>query len=434
VSTVARLFFGNDADILAETRFQLLLAAELVIVLGTSLVSPILDTLATVYAVSPAVIGLMVTAITAPAIVLIPIGGSLADWYGRRPVLIVGLLLFGGGGSALAFTTDFRVVLALRTIQGAGFAFTLPTLITTIRDLYGGQRESTGQGLRNATGGVSNALFPILAGGLVVVAWQLPFLLYGLALPVAVTLYVWFDEPADLHTNDARMDGNGGEPSTGGDGGRLRYTKQVLKAALRRRVAAILVARAFYSVAMFAFLTYISLVVANIFDGSPGLTALLISVWAGIYSIVSTQAGRVTGRWGYTGPLIVLHAGLGIGLILTVVGPSIYVAGLGVVCIAVGVGTGGALYRSLVTGFASKRLRAGLVSISEVLGRVGASVTPVVLGLGISVLEPDLGIALALQYVLGGTGLVTMVVGIGCAVVYWLDSPSNERPTATSQM
>jgi hypothetical protein len=111
---------------------------------------------------------------------------------------------------------------------------------------------------------------------------------------------------------------------------------------------------------------------------------------------------------------------------LTVISPSIYVAALGVVCIAIGVGLGGALYRSLVTGFASKQLRAGLVSISEVLGRVGASATPVVLGIAISLLEPELGITLALQYVIGGTGLLTMAAGIGCAVVYWsVSAPTN---------
>lgn len=166
--------------------------------------------------------------------------------------------------------------------------------------------------------------------------------------------------------------------------------------------------------------------VANVFGGSPRTAALLISVWAGVYSVVSTQAGRITGRWGHTAPLIVLHAGLGVGLILTVISPSIYVAALGVVCIAIGVGLGGALYRSLVTGFASKQLRAGLVSISEVLGRVGASATPVVLGIAISLLEPELGITLALQYVIGGTGLLTMAAGIGCAVVYWsVSAPTN---------
>ena len=220
--------------------------AELVIVLGTSLVSPILDTLATVYGVSPAVIGLMVSAVTAPAIVLIPIGGSLADLYGRRPILIIGLLLFGAGGSALTLTTDFRVVLGLRAVQGAGFAFTLPTLITTIRDLYEGQRESTGQGLRNATGGVANALFPILAGSLVVIAWQLPFLLYGLALPVAISLYMWFDEPTDTDPNNTRTDGGGRVLSTDVDNGRMGYAKQVLKTAIQYKVAAVLIARTFF--------------------------------------------------------------------------------------------------------------------------------------------------------------------------------------------
>jgi MFS family permease len=424
VARVARLAFGDSAAILGDTQFRLLLAAELMIVLGASLVSPLLETLTGVYGVSPGTVGLMVTAVTAPAAVVTPVAGSLADWYGRRPVLITGLTLFGTGGLALAFTTDFRVVLVLRGVQGLGFAFTLPTLITTIRDMYSGQREATGQGLRNATGGVANAVFPAVAGALVVVAWQLPFLLYALAVPVAAGLYRWFNESDDRSTDGA--EGTESAPgSSTGDGDSLEYVRRVLDVTTRRHVAAMLVARTLFTVVIYAFLTYNSLLVARVFGGTPALAAVLVSLWAGTYSVVSTQTGRITGRWGHVGPLVLLNAGLGVGLVLVAVGPTVHVAGVGVLCIGVGVGLGGALYRSLVSGFAPKELRGGVVGVGEVLGRLGATATPVGLGLVVSGLEPDLGTTLALQWAVGGTGVAVTVVGLGCVLVYYLTAPAD---------
>jgi len=432
ISKIGHVAFGESATILGDTRFQLLLSAELVIVLGTSLISPILNSLSGVYDVSPGTIGLMVTAITAPAVVLIPIAGSLADRYGRRPVLIAGLFLFGSGGLSLVFTTDFRAVLVLRGIQGVGYAFTLPTLITTIRDLYTGQQESTGQGLRHATGGIGNAVFPILASVAVVVAWNLPFLLYGLAVLVANGMYTWFDEPTGRNADTVQSGSVDRERSTPATTGQRAYVRQVLGVTIRPHVAAILVARTLFSVVVFAFLTYNSLVVAHVFDGTPALAALQVSLWAGVYFVVSTQAGRITGRWGYTVPLLVLNAGLGIGLVLLAVGPSIHVAGLGIVCIGVGVGLGGGLYRSLISGFAPEALRAGVVSVGEVVGRLGASATPVVLGLVITYLEPDLGTRLSLQWTIGGTGLVIFVVGISCVGLYHVTVPSDDGTVPTS--
>jgi MFS family permease len=134
-----------------------------------------------------------VTAVTAPSVVLIRLSGALTDSIGRKPVLVGGLLCFGGAGTGIAFTTDFGLVLALRVLQGIGFAGIAPVIITCLGDMYSDSAETTAQGLRFGVTGFSQALFPAAAGVAVGVAWQFPFLLYGLAIPVALAIALGFE-------------------------------------------------------------------------------------------------------------------------------------------------------------------------------------------------------------------------------------------------
>lgn len=224
--------FGDDVAVLQETNFQLLLLANGMPALGTALLSPVLDSLTDPFGVSPASIGLMVSVFTAPPIVMIPVAGAFADRYGRKPILVSSLILFVLTGTAIAFTTDFRVVLGLRLLQGVAFAGLTPIIITSIGDLYTGTEEATAQGLRFTGSGFSQTLFPLLAGLLVVIAWQYPFLLYALSLPVAVLVFRWFD----------RSNAPGTTPAL--DGGDTRSYRRVLfRLVRRRRVLALVIAR-----------------------------------------------------------------------------------------------------------------------------------------------------------------------------------------------
>jgi DHA1 family bicyclomycin/chloramphenicol resistance-like MFS transporter len=65
--------------------------------------------------------------------------GSSADRYGRRPVLLAGLILFLVGSTASALATSFPILLLGRVIQslGAGCGITLARAIA--RDVYGPQ-------------------------------------------------------------------------------------------------------------------------------------------------------------------------------------------------------------------------------------------------------------------------------------------------------
>ena len=74
---------------------------------------PVLPVLAADLRVDDARIGLAMAAYTAPAIVLAPLFGIIADLHGRRWMLIFGLALFGlarqrGGARAVVTTGCWR--------------------------------------------------------------------------------------------------------------------------------------------------------------------------------------------------------------------------------------------------------------------------------------------------------------------------------------
>src|SRR6185295_2133193 len=95
-------------------------ATSIAAVSGATLLYPVLPVLAADLKVDEAEIGLVMAAFTAPAIVLAPLFGILADLYGRRWLLIFGLALFGLGGGAAAVAPSYEWVLILRAIQGVG--------------------------------------------------------------------------------------------------------------------------------------------------------------------------------------------------------------------------------------------------------------------------------------------------------------------------
>lgn len=388
---------GAEGDVVRERRFQALVAANLLAPLGITLVSPLLETLSGPFGVSPARVGLLVSAYTAPPIVLIPVAGVLADRVGRKPVLLSGILLFGAGGSAIAFTTDFRVAVALRFVQGVAFAGLTTIIVTSIGDAYVGAREATAQGLRFTSSGLYQAVFPPLAGVLVVVAWWAPFLIYALAFPVAVLVYLWFDEPLDRPAA-ADEDGAG--------------VRQVLGLIARPRVFALVVGRGLPMLPWVGFLTYNSLLVVRGVGGTPAEAGVLVAVNSVGLAVGGSQAGRITERFdSRLWPLAAANVLLAAGVSTVAFAPALAVAVTGAAALGLGFGVSLSLYRSVVTGLAPARLRGGLVSVSESGGRVASTLTPVAMGWVVTVGTPSLGLLGAVRLAAAGTGAVALVGG-----------------------
>ncbi|QAU11620.1 MFS transporter [Halorubrum sp. BOL3-1] len=403
---------GADSEIVREQPFQLLLLVNVLPPLGTALLSPVLGSLVEPLGTSTANIGLMMSAFTAPSIVVIPVAGVVADRYGRRPVLLFGLVWFGVTGTAIAFVSTFAAALALRALQGIGFAALTPIIITSLGDLYAGTKEATAQGLRFTGSGLSQTVFPLAAGVLVGIAWQYPFLLYAVAFPIAAVVYVYFEEPLD------EVDDEG---SAAGVRERLGEMRALVA---HRRAWTMVVARGSANVAWFGFLTYNSILVVNVLGYTPAEAGVLAALASLTYALAATQAGRIADVFAdRLYPLVATNLSMGAGLALIFLAPSLAVAAAGVVFMGAGFGLVLSIYRSVITTLPPADLRGGLVSLGEGSGRAAATATPVFMGVAVAVATGPLGFETAVRAVGVGTGLLGGGVGVVCLLLMSASPP-----------
>ena len=412
-------FAGADSGIVRERPFQLLLLINVLPPLGTALLSPVLGSLVEPLGASTANIGLMMSAFTAPSIVVIPVAGVLSDRYGRRPVLLFGLVWFGLTGTAIAFVSTFGAALALRALQGIGFAALTPIIITSLGDLYAGTKEATAQGLRFTGSGLSQTAFPLAAGVLVGMAWQYPFLLYAVAFPIAAVVYVHFEEP--LEEADGKGPGADGERDGAGIRAQLGDMRGLVA---QRRAWTMVVARGSANVAWFGFLTYNSILVVDVLGHTPAEAGALAALASLTYALAATQAGRIADAFDdRLYPLVATNLSMGVGLALAFLARSLAVAAVGVALMGIGFGLVLSIYRSVITTLPPPDLRGGLVSLGEGSGRAAATATPVVMGVAVALATQSLGFETAVRAVGAGTGLVGAGTGIACLLLMSASPP-----------
>jgi EmrB/QacA subfamily drug resistance transporter len=106
----------------------------------------------------------VVTSYLVTSTAAIPIYGKLSDVYGRKPMLILGIVLFLVGSVLSGLSQNMTELIAFRGLQGLGAGALFPISLAVIGDLFTPAERGKYQGLFGAVFGVAFLVGPFLGG------------------------------------------------------------------------------------------------------------------------------------------------------------------------------------------------------------------------------------------------------------------------------
>lgn len=94
----------------------------------------------------------------------VPIYGKLADLYGRKPVFVLGAVVFIASSALCGFAHTMTQLIIFRAIQGLGAGSVLPIAMVIVGDLYPGQERAKVQGVLSSVWAIAAVVGPALGG------------------------------------------------------------------------------------------------------------------------------------------------------------------------------------------------------------------------------------------------------------------------------
>ena len=161
----------------------LLMAASLT-TMANATISPALPGLERLFGEDPnagMLVRLLVPAPSLSVAIFAPFAGLVADRYGRRRMLLAGIIVFVIAGCAGLFLADLPTIFASRLVLGVAVALIMTAQTALIGDYFTGDDRSALSGLQISARNFGGLVFIALAGWFAAISPRLPFVIYGVA-------------------------------------------------------------------------------------------------------------------------------------------------------------------------------------------------------------------------------------------------------------
>lgn len=174
---------GRTFDPSGMTKLALLMASMMVL-MGSAAVSPSLHGIEVELGASKFLVSMIVSL---PSLTVAILGfpmGYLADRAGLARTLVASLAVFIAAGVAGYFCTDIYTLLATRVFLGVGIAGISTAATGLMGVYYDGDERRRVMAVQSAFMGFGGVVLEAIGGVMADVAWNTPFLIYLIALPI----------------------------------------------------------------------------------------------------------------------------------------------------------------------------------------------------------------------------------------------------------
>lgn len=234
------------------------------------------------------------------------IAGPLSDRYGRRGILLIGIVAYVATSALCAVSPTVELLIVARLVQGLAGGVGIVIANAAGRDTYAGGQLIRFYGRLTVVGGFAAIVGPLLGGLLnTVVDWRGLFVFLAvIGAGILVITVAVFDETLPPQRRTA-----------GGFGHIVRDFRELL--GDRTFLGAVL-NQGFLYAALFAYLSGATFVLQDIYGLSPQWYAAAFGLNSAGFMVFGYLAGRLAERWSIRGTLFtgVALAGLGaVGLL-----------------------------------------------------------------------------------------------------------------------